>query len=168
MIDRLIYIAGMAAISGMAASILVVVGVVGVFLGMQGSLIRKERRLPQDSDARLFFRLFGVGAIVGLAGALLGDGEWEFAFPTGIASFVIGAVYGARFCARLNNEYLTRAYDCMDQKDFTAAIEDAKEVARSSKTLRQEANELILDATRQRSKIPLKLDVPGMEPVSHV
>lgn len=152
---------GLIVIGGLAANALLLFSLVGVALGGQGSHVSKSRRLPQDSDAKLFRLLFVIGAVIGCGFAYLGGfADWVFAFPTGAASFVVGSIIAYRTCVKLNDGYLQRAYENLERGDFRGAIEDAKEVARSSEVLRAEAKSIVAKAEELRREQPLPIGDP--------
>ena len=101
------------------------------------SEIRRERRLPEISDSRLFAIQAVIGAAWGLLiAALLGfQIEPVGCFLVAIATFLRGVFYGFNVVTSLNNRYLSRAVECFEQGLYREAIDDAKEVARSSERL---------------------------------
>lgn len=146
---------GFVCIGGFAANALLISCLVGCVLSGQGSHVSKERRLPEDSDAMLFRRLFVIGGGIGLAFAYAGGfREWLYAFPNGIAAFAVGSIISYRLCVQLNDSYLSRAQTNLDLGDFRGAIEDAKEVARSSESLRPLANAIVAQAQEMRMQQP--------------
>lgn len=146
---------GIAAVGGIAANTLMLLALIGLMFGGQGSQVSKQRRFRQDSNARLFGLLFVVGAVIGCGFALVaGFADWFFAFPAGVASFVIGSIIAYRTCVKLNEAYFERALQNLEQGDYKGAIEDAMEVARSSEALRSEANTIIAQAQELRRSQP--------------
>lgn len=151
MFDMICFYASMAVVGGFAANALLIQALLGIAFGEQDSCIRKERRLPIDSDLKLFSIGFAVGASIGIAiAASIGVIAWEFVAVAGVVAFIAGSAVAMGFCVKLNGQYLARAYENFHSGNFREAIEDASEVARSSERLRSEAEFLIADVIQMR------------------
>lgn len=157
MVDQLIAGGMHLIIGGVAANLLVLWSLVNVAAGGEGSCVSRERRLPQDSDQKLFGFLFAVGGICGLGVAVLSgfSFDWLYLGATAAAAFVIGMVVALPWVAKLNEQYLNRAATELDSGNFKEALEDASEVARSSERLRDRANQIIEAARAMRNRQPL-------------
>jgi len=119
--------------------------------------VSRERRPPNDSDAKLFGILFAVGAICGLLVAV-GAGfpaDPIYLVASGGLAFVAGLVVALPRVAKLNESYLNRAASNLELGNYKEAIEDASEVARSSERLRERANEIVETTREMRNRQPL-------------
>lgn len=143
-------------VGGIAANLLVVWSLLSVAMGGEGSQIRRERRLPGDSDSQLFAMLFAVGSTCGLIVAIVAGFSADplyFAATAGVA-FVAGLVFAFPRVAKLNEAYLQRAASNLEDGHFKEALEDASEVSRSSERLRARANQIIEMAREMRNRQP--------------
>jgi hypothetical protein len=77
-----------------------------------------------------------------------------FALTAGV-SFVAGLVIALPRVTKLNEAYLARAIENLEEGRVREALEDASEVARSSERLRSQANEIIEMAREMRLSQPL-------------
>jgi hypothetical protein len=157
MIDQLIAGGMHLVVGGVAANLLVIWSLVNVAAGGEGSRVSRERRLPQDSDQKLFGFLFAVGGICGLAVAVLSgfSTDWLFLAASAGLAFVVGMVVALPWVAKLNEQYLHRAASELELGNFKEALEDASEVARSSERLRDRANQIVEAAKGLRNRQPL-------------
>lgn len=144
-------------IGGVAANLLVLFSLVNVASGGEGSKVSRERRLPQDSDGKLFGFLFAVGGVCGLAVAMLSgfSADWLYLGASAGVAFVVGMIVALPWVAKLNEQYLTRAASELEEGRFKEALEDASEVARSSERLRDRANQIVEAAKAMRNRQPL-------------
>jgi hypothetical protein len=148
-----------AIIGGLAANLLLIFSIVNVAIGGQGSHVSPKRRLPSDSDAKFFVILFAAGAACGLivATATQFSPDPIFLAASGGAAFVAGLLVALPRVARLNEAYLKRAAENLEQGRYKEALEDAREVARSSERLRPQANQIIDVAQESRRQQPLDM-----------
>jgi hypothetical protein len=145
-------------VGGIAANVLVILSLASVAMGNQGSHISRERRLPGDSDIEVFTLLFAAGAVIGLAVAVATGFTRDpmYLAVSGGISFVAGLVIALPRVTKLNEAYLARALENLEEGRAKEALEDASEVARSSERLRARANEIIAMAREMRMSQPLE------------
>jgi hypothetical protein len=145
-------------VGGIAANLLVIFSLVSVAAGGEGSRISPDRRLPNDSDAQLFCLLFCIGAACGIAVATAFGFSAELlqlAATAGV-SFVAGLITALPRVSKLNEAYLERAVQNLEEGRAKEALEDASEVARSSERLRGKANQIIDMAREMRASQPIE------------
>lgn len=148
-------------VGGLAANFFLVFSLFTVLTGAsEGSQISDSRKLSIDSDAKVFGILFGVGAFIGLFFGSSGQFALtpEFMFLPAMGSFLVGTAISYFICNKLNNDYMARAERNFAEGNFREAIEDAREVARSSETMRRRANEIV-EAARAHVETPMGLGV---------
>lgn len=153
-------------VGGIAANVLLIMGLVNVAVGGEGSKIRKDRRLAIDSDAKVFGIFFLVGAFVG-CGVAVSTGlttEWALLVITAIVGFFSTTVVGLVLTSKINDVYIRRARQNLKDGLYTEAIEDAAEVARSSQRLRYEARAIKKLARELRDSEPLEIPVSSNTP----
>ena len=123
----------------------------------QGSEIRPERRLPGDSESRALLVLFCVGAFCGLPAAFILNFSLAPAYliPVVFVGFVAGLVVGLPMVTSHNNAYLARAMENLEAGRFRDALEDAREVSRSSERLRSQAERIIRMAREKSMNEPI-------------
>ena len=149
MIDTIRGVLAYVAICGLAANVFVIMGLVSVATGSaEGSQVSKSRRLPIDSDAKVFGILFAIGAFLGIT---FGTSTQFTLQAEGIVlpalfSFLIGLGGAWWITHHLNNEYMARAERNLSEGHYREAMEDALEVARSSETMRNRAKRLASEA----------------------
>jgi hypothetical protein len=143
-------------VGGIAANALVIFSLVNVAVGGEGSKISPQRRLPNDSDAQLFGTLFAVGAVCGLVLALLTGFPEDRFYLLGSAGvgFIAGVLIAWPRVTQLNEAYLIRAEQNLEEGQYKEALEDASEVARSSERLRERANQIVEAARAMRNRQP--------------
>lgn len=145
---------------GLAANALLIFGLVQVFLGAEeGSQVSQDRRLPIDSDLKVFGMLFGMGAIIGwvvynVSGCAA---VYDWVVPTLVVAGVAGAAVSFTICSKLNDEYISRAELNLAEGNYKEAIEDAREVMRSSEALRNRAKQISQQAHALRNEQPMGL-----------
>jgi hypothetical protein len=145
-------------IGGVAANALVIFSLISVAMGGEGSHITRERRLPGDSDGELFGLLFAAGGVIGLIVAAVSGFPKDplyLALTAGVG-FVAGLVIALPRVTKLNEAYLARAIENLEEGRAKEALEDASEVARSSERLRGEANQIIEMAREMRLGQPFE------------
>lgn len=158
MVDQLIAGGTHVVVGGIAANLLVIFSLVSVAMGGDGSRISPERRLPSDSDAQMFGLLFCIGAACGIAVATaLGFSAepLQLAATAGV-SFVAGLITALPRVSKLNEAYLERAAQNLEEGRAKEALEDASEVARSSERLRGRANQIMEMAREMRASQPIE------------
>jgi hypothetical protein len=150
-------------VGGIAANVLVIFSLLSAAMGGEGSLISRNRRLPSDSDAQLFAILFAVGSVCGLIVAFIAgfSADLPYLAATGGAAFVAGLMFALPRVAKLNEAYLQRAAENLEEGRYKEAFEDASEVARSSERLRSRANKIIEMAREMRNRQPLEMPSVG-------
>ena len=144
-------------VGGIAANLLLIMSLASIAMGGEGSQISRERRLPQDSDSQVFVILFVAGAVCGLVAAFVSGFSADplFLVPTGAVAFLVGLFIAFPRVKKLNEAYLQRAAQNVDAGNYREALEDAREVARSSERLRARANEIIEYCQEMRRSQPL-------------
>jgi hypothetical protein len=158
MIDQAFAAVAHVVAGGIAANTLVIFSLLSVAMGGQGSHISRDRRLPSDSDSQLFAILFALGSLCGLIVAFVvgfSPDPLYLAATAGVA-FVLGLIVALPRVSKLNEQYLDRAANNLEEGHFKEAIEDASEVARSSERLRARANEIISMAREMRNQQPFE------------
>lgn len=135
-------------VCGLVANFFMIQGFASVAMGADGSQVRKKRRLPIDSDAKIFGILFAIGGVIGL---FCGTSQ-QFPLTEALAipvmlSFVAGFAFSYWVTNKLNNEYMARAERNFAEGNYRDAMEDAREVARSSETMRRRASDLANQAS---------------------
>jgi hypothetical protein len=145
-------------VGGIAANVLVILSLASVAMGGQGSHVSRDRRLPGDSDSEVFTLLFAAGAVIGLIVAVATGFTKAplYLLVSGGISFVAGLVIVLPRVTRLNEAYLARAAENLEEGLVKEALEDANEVARSSERLRSRANQIIEMAREMRMSQPLE------------
>jgi hypothetical protein len=145
-------------VGGVAANVLVILSLLSVAMGGEGSHISRERKLPGDSDSQLFCLLFAAGAVIGLivATAIGFAKDPMYLGITGGVAFVAGLLLSLPRVTKLNEAYLARAIENLEEGLYKEALEDASEVARSSERLRGQANQIIEAAREMRLSQPLE------------
>jgi hypothetical protein len=163
MVEQVIAGATHLVVGGIAANVLVIFSLLSVAMGGEGSQISRNRRLPSDSDAQLFAILFAVGSISGLIVAFVAGfaADLPYLAATVGVAFVLGLMVTLPRVAKLNEAYLQRAAENLDEGHYKEAFEDASEVARSSERLRARANEIIKIAREMRNRQPLEIHSVG-------
>lgn len=152
MIDSMLATVVYAFVAGIAAIALPLLAL----MSGQGSEIRPERRLPSDSEGRAMLILFCVGACCGIPAAFV----LEFSLaplhliPVVFIGFVSGLIAGLPMVTSHNNAYLARAMENLNAGRFRDALEDAKEVSRSSERLRSQAERIICIAREKSMNEP--------------
>jgi hypothetical protein len=154
MVDQIASGATHVIVGGLAANLLVIFSLLSVAMGGEGSCISRERRLPKDSDGKLFAILFAVGAVCGMAVSYFVGFSTDVLYLalTGGAAFVAGLLVAFPHVAKLNEAYLARAASNLEEGHIKEALEDAREVARSSERLRAQANQIIEMAREMRGQ----------------
>lgn len=144
---------------GCAANVILIMGLINVAMGSEGSKVSRERRLPIDSDAGIFVIFFVVGAICGTGVAVMTGltHDWSLLIVTGFVSFFATLFIGLMLTSKINDSYVRRARQNLKDGLYEEAIEDASEVARSSDRLGSEARAIEKLAREMREDQTLEI-----------
>ncbi|MCO6044466.1 ZIP family metal transporter [Aeoliella sp. ICT_H6.2] len=123
--------------------------------------------MPHDSDAKVAGALFAMGAVIGVAIALVlhsNGGDAASYWPLSLAAgAVLGVVVPWPLVRRLGKDYLDRARLNLEQGRFKEAMQDAAEVERISEVYKSEAIEIKEYARQQRDE---QIAIGNAQPVS--